>query len=88
MLLITCPWCGERDLTEFYYGGEAHIARPLKPFEISDEEWGNYIFFRTNPKGNHQERWQHRNGCRKWFNAIRHTNSDEFVKFYKVGEKP
>ena len=28
MLLIPCPWCGERDETEFRCGGEAHIARP------------------------------------------------------------
>ena len=28
MFLINCPYCGERDQSEFVSGGEAHIARP------------------------------------------------------------
>ena len=28
MLLVRCPWCGERDETEFSYGGQAEIAYP------------------------------------------------------------
>ena len=31
MLLIECPWCGERDQTEFSCHGEAHITRPRDP---------------------------------------------------------
>jgi len=27
MLLIECPYCGERPEPEFVYGGQAHIAR-------------------------------------------------------------
>ena len=38
MLLIDCPHCGARDETEFSYGGEAHIMRPLAENEISDAE--------------------------------------------------
>ena len=88
MLKITCPYCGERNLTEFHYGGEAHIARPNNPQPLSDKEWGDYIFFRTNPKGRHLERWQHVSGCRKWFNAVRNTVSDEFEAVYEMGSKP
>ncbi len=86
MLIIKCPWCGERDQTEFSYGGEAHIARPLDPDAISDEDWGDYIFFRSNPRGWHYERWTHAHGCRRWFNALRHTVTDRFVAFYKSDE--
>ena len=50
MLLIECPWCGERDETEFSCTGEAHITRPLKPEELSDEEWADYLFMRRNPR--------------------------------------
>lgn len=50
MFIINCPYCGERDQTEFTCHGEAHIARPDNPSEISDEEWGKYLFFRENPK--------------------------------------
>ena len=37
MLLIECPWCGQRDESEFSYAGEAHIARPLETEKLSDE---------------------------------------------------
>lgn len=88
MLIVPCPWCGERDLTEFGYGGEAHIARPEKPEQLSDAEWGDYVFFRSNPRGVHYERWVHTHGCRRWFNAVRHTVTDEFLGSYKPGEQP
>ena len=87
MFLIKCPWCGERDMTEFSHGGEAHIARPKDPDSLTDEQWGDYVFFRTNTKGVHYERWVHAHGCRRWFNAARHTVTDEFLGFYKPGEE-
>ena len=31
MILINCPYCGERDQSEFTNGGEAHVARPKDP---------------------------------------------------------
>ena len=86
MLQITCPWCGTREGVEFHCHGEAHIARPEKPAELSDAEWGDYVFFRKNPKGIHYERWTHDAGCRSWFNAIRHTVTDEFIATYKPGD--
>ncbi len=86
MFLIHCPWCGERDQTEFSCHGEAHIARPIRPHELTEDEWGDYVFFRTNPKGVHYERWVHSHGCRRWLNAIRHTATDHFYATYKHGE--
>ena len=54
MLQIYCPHCQElRSEEEFSYGGEAHIARPLAPETLTDEEWGDYLFFRKNPRGIH-----------------------------------
>ncbi len=82
MLQITCPWCGPRDAVEFHCHGEAHISRPEKPHEIDDAAWGDYIFFRKNPKGVHYERWTHDAGCRRWFNAIRNTVTDAFIATY------
>ena len=35
MLLIACPYCGERPEIEFTYGGEAHLARPAQPCRSS-----------------------------------------------------
>ena len=36
MLLITCPWCGARDQSEFSYGGEAHIPRPANSEKLTE----------------------------------------------------
>ena len=87
MLLIPCPWCGDRDESEFSYGHEAHISRPLEPDALSNEEWAEYLFMRTNPKGPHQERWVHAQGCRRWFNVVRGTATNVITDVYKVGEK-
>ncbi|MFI7548105.1 sarcosine oxidase subunit delta [Actinoplanes sp. NPDC049599] len=88
MLLISCPWCGPREETEFGYGGQAHVAYPANQDEISDAEWAQYLFFRDNPKGLFAERWVHSAGCRRWFNAVRDTVSNEFLRIYKPGETP
>ena len=73
MLLIRCPWCGERDEIEFRYGGQAHLAYPADPEALSDEEWAEFLFLRDNPKGEWAERWVHAAGCRRWFNVRRDT---------------
>ena len=88
MLLIECPYCGLRDESEFSYAGEAHIARPLDTEKLSDEEWADYLFMRTNPKGTHREQWLHAAGCRRYFNAVRDTVSYRIAATYKVGEAP
>ena len=33
-----------------------------------------------NPKGPFAERWVHSAGCRRWFNAVRDTVTNEFVE--------
>lgn len=88
MLIIECPYCGERPETEFRYGGEAHIARPEHPDALNDEEWADFLFMRANTKGLFRERWMHAAGCRRWFNTIRDTVSYHILATYKIGETP
>ena len=88
MLLINCPHCGARDEAEFSCGGEAHIARPLAENSINDSQFADYLFFRHNPKGIFLERWRHAAGCRKWFNAVRDTVTDEIIEIYPMGSLP
>lgn len=87
MLLIHCPYC---DATlpevEFAYAGEAHINRPADPSALSDEEWRDYLYIRTNARGPHFERWRHLHGCGRFFNAVRDTVTDRFAMTYKAGE--
>lgn len=89
MLLIDCPYCQEaRPELEFVYAGEAHIARPPDPSALTDEQWAEFLYVRSNTRGMHRERWRHTHGCGRFFNAQRDTVTDAFVITYKVGEDP
>ncbi|MCP4981591.1 MAG: sarcosine oxidase subunit delta [Gammaproteobacteria bacterium] len=88
MFQIECPHCGKRELTEFSYGGEAHLSRPT-PIESEDSQvWADYLFNRSNKRGVHYERWFHVLGCRKWFNVARDTITNKSFDTYLPGEKP
>ena len=88
MLLIDCPYCGPRAEVEFSYGNEAHIARPLQPEALDDDDWADYLFMKTNRKGVMLERWVHSHGCRRWFNVARDTVTYEILAVYPMGAKP
>lgn len=82
MLLIHCPWCGERAEREFHYGGDASLCRPTTAEGAEgafSPEWLEYIYLRDNPRGLHLEYWQHSTGCRRWFKAVRNTETHEFI---------
>ena len=86
MLSIYYPYCEEcREESEFHYAGQAHIARPDEPDNTTDETWGEYLFFRKNPKGLHREMWVHSAGCRQYFNVVRNTLTYEIIECYKMG---
>mgnify|MGYP003458568253 FL=1 len=87
MLLIHCPYCRmERPESEFRYGGEAHISRPVEPAAVSDAEWADFLYMRSNAKGIHAERWRHIHGCGRFFNSVRDTVSDRILATYKPDE--
>jgi sarcosine oxidase, subunit delta len=87
MLLIPCPWCGPREQSEFSYGGEAGIARPTDCDALEDAQWGDYLFNRKNPKGEHHEQWLHAYGCRRWFTVVRDTVTYRISAVCKPGER-
>jgi sarcosine oxidase, subunit delta len=84
MMQLACPWCGVRDEPEFVCGGTAAITRPA--LDASDQEWGEYLFFRDNPKGVLYERWRHVFGCGQWFNVARNTVTHEVLAAYRICE--
>jgi len=89
MFYIHCPYCAEqRSEEEFHCMGQAHIQRPENPEAASDREWGDYLFFRDNLRGLHQEMWVHAAGCRKFFNVARNTVSYEILETYRMGAQP
>ena len=87
MLLINCPYCGERDESEFSFGGEGGISRPTNPDELSDEQWADYLFIRKNPRGLHHELWNHAQGCRRWFNVERDTLTYKIAATRAIGSQ-
>jgi methylglutamate dehydrogenase subunit B len=79
MLRIQCPWCGERDETEFRYRGDASRSRP-EPGADADAAmaaFSAYTYERSNPRGWHQEWWLHVGGCRRLLRLTRDTQSHE-----------
>ena len=81
MFSIHCPYCQEsREQIEFSPTGEAFIDRPKNPESLSDKEWANYVFYRSNHKGDHWEQWVHTHGCRKYFLVERSTISHQVLR--------
>lgn len=79
MLLIECPFCGPRDQTEYSYGGDATVVRPTDPAMLDDQAWSDYLNLRANPAGEHDELWQHSQGCRRWIGVRRNTLTHEIL---------
>ena len=75
MIRINCPFCGERDHSEFSYGGDASIVYP--PLDASIDEWHDAVFMRENIRGMQAETWHHANGCRMWLVVERDTMTHE-----------
>ena len=77
MLRIRCPWCGERDETEFRYRGDANLSRPATDAGLA--AFTAYTYQRGNPRGWHLEWWLHVGGCRQLLKIVRHTVSHEIA---------
>ena len=75
MIRIPCPFCGERDHSEFTYGGDASIEYP--PLDAPPEQWLPAVFERENVRGMQTETWHHANGCRLWLVVERDTSTHE-----------
>jgi sarcosine oxidase subunit delta len=73
VLSIPCPYCGPRDVTEFSYGGDAGVRPPTGRDAASEAAWSAYVYLRANPRGVHDELWQHSAGCRRWIRVTRNT---------------
>jgi len=75
MIRIPCPFCGQRDHSEFTYGGDGSITYPHLDAPIKD--WLNAVYQRENIRGVQIETWHHLNGCRMWLLVERDTMTHE-----------
>ena len=71
-MLITCPYCGPRDVSEFTYQGDGNRVRP-NPMSQDIAAWNEYIYDRVNIAGEQNEIWQHSGGCRSHLAIVRNT---------------
>lgn len=85
MLIIPCPWCGDRDESEFSYGG---TAQTLPPLDADATAWQEALYTADNPKGWHEELWFHGFGCQQWFVVRRHTVTQEISGSRLPGAEP
>jgi methylglutamate dehydrogenase subunit B len=76
---ILCPHCGERDVREFTYLGDATVARPDPLAEDRIERYVEYVFVRANPAGLHKEYWYHGVGCQQWLVVSRDTKTHQVL---------
>ncbi|HEY0681310.1 MAG TPA: sarcosine oxidase subunit delta [Steroidobacter sp.] len=71
---IQCPFCGERESSEFTYLGDASSRRPDPN---APEQFFEAVYLRDNPAGRHTELWYHGFGCRSWLRVTRDTRTHE-----------
>lgn len=81
MIILECPNCGERNVSEFRYGGE-YNPRPKEPLKTADSQYADYLFMRDNKLGVQTEWWYHRTGCGTWFLAERHTKTNVVARTF------
>jgi sarcosine oxidase subunit delta len=78
-LRILCPCCGERDIREFSYLGDASLHRPDAAVANATQAFAEYVYLRDNRAGEHQELWFHAAGCRSWLVVTRNTITHEIA---------
>ena len=79
MIIVTCPNCGARNVSEFRFGGE--LTKRPAPDAMTRESWVDYLYMRTNVLGVQREWWYH-DACGSWFIAERHTKTHKVLKTY------
>jgi sarcosine oxidase subunit delta len=79
MLLLTCPNCGQRNVSEFRFGGE---VRRRSSVPEDSTAWADSLYMKENKLGVQTEWWYHRAGCGLWFLAERHTKTQVIEHTY------
>jgi heterotetrameric sarcosine oxidase delta subunit len=73
-LQLTCPYCGKRPFTEFWFGGE---LRPAFDPGMTPEDDYRRLWLPQNVAGRQTERWFHFAACRRWLTVERDTTTNE-----------
>jgi methylglutamate dehydrogenase subunit B len=76
---IECPFCGDRDVSEFNYLGDAAFHHPPSDAQDVTQRYYEAVYLRDNPAGSHQELWFHAAGCLSWIRVTRNTRTHEIL---------
>lgn len=85
---VECPFCGERDVSEFNYLGDAGFRRPPPDTEGRNDRFYEAVYLRENPVGPHQELWYHAAGCLSWLRVTRNTRTHQILAVQPAMEAP
>jgi heterotetrameric sarcosine oxidase delta subunit len=85
MILVSCPYCGPRNASEFRWCGEVK-PRPDSN-RATPEQWRDYLYLKANGAGWITETWYHREGCGRYFRTERHTLTNE-IRAVRDGGRP
>lgn len=59
MQIFPCPFCGDRNETEFHFAGELGKIRPDTTADVEADAWARYLYTQRNEKGHVREVWMH-----------------------------
>jgi heterotetrameric sarcosine oxidase delta subunit len=74
---VRCPFCGERDSSEFTFHGDASVPRPDPDAPDAAAMFFEAVYIRDNPAGRYEELWYHASACRSWLRVTRDTRTHE-----------
>jgi methylglutamate dehydrogenase subunit B len=77
---IQCPYCGERDVSEYAYLGDAEIAAVRRTLTGTLDEFVDAVYLRDNPRGPHHELWLHAFGCQRVLSVLRNTLTHDVLE--------
>lgn len=83
---LRCPYCGDRDVREFSYLGDATVTRPDPTHPEAASQFVEYVYVRTNPAGPHREYWYHGSGCQSWLTVTRDTRTHTVLEVAYAGK--
>ena len=83
--VIACPNCGPRPSTDFRYGGETRPA--ADPSASAEQSRPAASGCAATSRGWQDERWFHRDGCRRWLTITRHTDDQRDPPVSRCGSR-